>query len=73
MYQTLKYDNVRNQQYFKLACSLAVIFLKFYLFIHERHRGRGRDTGGERSRKPDVGLNPETPGLHPGPKAALNR
>ena len=28
-------------------------FLKsFYLFIHERHRERGRDTGRERSRFP---------------------
>ena len=27
-----------------------IYFLRFYLFIHERHRGRGRDTGRGRSR-----------------------
>ena len=45
------------------------VFLRFYLLIHERHRERGRDTGRRRSRKPDVGLNPGTPGSHPEPKA----
>ena len=37
---------------------------------------RGRDPGRGRSRlpcrEPDVGLDPRTPGSHPGPKAALN-
>ena len=44
-----------------------------FLFIHERHRQRGRDIGRGRSRhpagNPDVGLNPKTPGSHPEPKA----
>ena len=59
-------------------------FLKI-LFIHERHREtRERRGGGERKRErgrhrqrekqapcrePDVGLDPGTPGSHPGPKA----
>ena len=41
-----------------------------------RERERGRDTGKrERQapcREPDVGLDPRSPGSHPGPKAALN-
>ena len=44
----------------------------FFLFIHERHTERGRDTErGEAApcRKPDVGLDPDTQGSHPGPKA----
>ena len=48
------------------------IFLKI-LFIHERHRERGRDTGRGRSRlhagNQMQGLNPRTPGSHPEPKA----
>ena len=39
----------------------------------ERERERGRDTGGGRSRlhagSPTAGLDPETPGSRPGPKA----
>ena len=42
----------------------------------ERERERGRDRqrqaeGGEQApcKEPDVGLNPRTPGSHPGPKA----
>ena len=34
---------------------------------------RGRDTGRGRSREPDVGLDPGSPGSHPGLQAALNR
>ena len=38
--------------------------LRFYLFIHERHTERGRDTGQGRTRlpagEPDVGLDPGT-------------
>ena len=46
-------------------------FLRFYLFIHERHREREAETPAEgeagsmrkaRCGKPDVGLNPGTPG-----------
>ena len=44
---------------------IIIIFKRFYLFICERHRERDRDIGGE----PDVGLDPETPGSRPGPKA----
>ena len=45
-----------------------------YLFIHERHKERGRDTHRQREkqapyREPDVGLDPRTPGSHPEPKA----
>ena len=51
------------------------IFVKI-LFIHEKQRERGRDTGrGKQApcREPDVGLDPGSPGLRPGRKAALNR
>ena len=56
--------------------SFFFFFLRFYLFIHERDRERGRDTGREKQapcREPDVGLDPEAPGSHLGLKAALNR
>ena len=45
----------------------------FHLFIYERHREKGRDTGRGRSRlpwgEPDAGLDPRTLGSHPEPKA----
>ena len=47
-------------------------FLRFYLFIHERHRERVRDTGrgGSRlSRQPEVGLDPGTPRSRSEPEA----
>ena len=48
-------------------------FLRFCLFIHERHNERGKDTGRGRSRlqkqKPGEGLDPGTPESGPGPKA----
>ena len=47
-------------------------FLRFYLFIHERHTKRQRHGQREKQalcREPDVGLNPGTPGSCPGPKA----
>ena len=53
-------------------------FKRFYLFIHERQRDRERERERQRHRqrekqapcrKPDVGLNPETPESCPGPKA----
>ena len=49
-----------------------LFFLRFYLFIHDGHREteRGRDTSTGRSREPDTGLDPRTPGSYPGPKAA---
>ena len=61
----------------------STFFLKI-LFIHKRHththtergRERGRDIGRGRSRlhagEPNVGLDPESLGSHPGRKAALN-
>ena len=51
------------------------LFLKrFYLFIHERHRERERQRHRQREtqapcRKPNVGLDPGSPGSCPGPKA----
>ena len=52
-------------------------FLKS-LFIHETERERERQRHRQREkqapcREPDVGLDPEFPGSHPGLKAALNR
>ena len=57
-----------------LFYSFIFIFLRFYLFIHERHRERERQRHRQREkqapcRKPDVGLDPRTPGSCPGPKA----
>ena len=61
------------------------LFFKF-LFVYdshtererERERERGRDTHRQREkqapcREPDMGLDPGTPGSHPGLKAVLNR
>ena len=50
------------------------LFKRFYLFIHERHTHTQRQRHRQREkqapcREPDVGLDPRTPGLHPGPKA----
>ena len=52
-------------------------FLRFYLFIHERHTDRERQRPRQREkpapcREPDSGLNPGSPGSCPGLKAALN-
>ena len=53
-------------------------FLKdfIYLFMTERARERGRDTGkGEKQapcREPDMGLDPGSPGSHPRLKVVLN-
>ena len=60
-----------------------LIFLKI-LFIHERQRERDTDRQRQRHRprqreeqaphrEPDLGLDPPSPGSHPGRKAALNR
>ena len=54
------------------------IFFRFYLFIHERQRERMRHRHRQRDkqapcRKLDVGLDPGSPGPHPGLKEALNR
>ena len=54
--------------------SQTFLFVRLYLFIHERHRERGRDIGRQRKKQalceePDVKLNPRTPGSWPEPKA----
>ena len=54
-----------------LEMLLFFYFLKiFYLFIHERHSQREKQAP---CREPDTGLDPGSPGSHPGLKAALNR
>ena len=53
----------------------ALFFSRFYLFVHERHRERQRHRQREKQaphRVPDVGLNPGSPGSHPGLKVMLN-
>ena len=57
-----------------ILVSLLFFFLRFYLFTHETHTHtqRSRDIEREKQapcRKPDVGLNPKTPGSRPEPKA----
>ena len=63
---------------------VVVFFLRFYLFIHERHRERERERGRERQRhrerekqvpcrEPDVGLHSASPASHPGQKGGLKR
>ena len=54
------------------------LFLRFYLFIHEIHREREKERGGQREkqapcREPNLGLDPRSPGSGPGLKVALNR
>ena len=56
------------------------IFLRFYLFIHERHREKENTWQRHRQRQkqapckePDMGLGSGSPGSGPGLKAALNR
>ena len=49
-------------------------FLRFYLFIHERHTERERQRQHQREkqapcREPNAGLDPRTPRSHPEPKA----
>ena len=51
------------------------LFLRFYLFIHERHTERQRHRKREKQppcREPDVGLDPGSPGSRPGLKVAPN-
>ena len=51
-------------------------FLRFYLFMRdiegEKQRQRQREKQAP-CREPDVGLDPGTPGSHPGPKAGTKR
>ena len=46
----------------------SAFFYFFKDFIHERERGRQREKPAP-GQEPDVGLNPGSPGSHPGPKA----
>ena len=49
------------------------MFLKDFIYSFMRDMERGRDTGQREKQapcgEPDVGLDPRTPGSHPGPKA----
>ena len=52
------------------------IFIFIYFFIYDSHREREREAetqaegeAGSMHREPDVGLDPESPGSRPGPKA----
>ena len=49
-----------------------VFFFGFYLFIHERERHRQREKQAP-YKEPNVGLDPGTPGSHPGPKAGAKQ
>uniref|UniRef100_A0A8C0Q1Y4 G protein-coupled receptor kinase n=1 Tax=Canis lupus familiaris TaxID=9615 RepID=A0A8C0Q1Y4_CANLF len=56
------------------ALSFFLFFLRFYLFIHERHTQRERQRHRQREKQapcrgPDVRLDPGTPGSHSGSKA----
>ena len=51
---------------------LLPLFLRFYLFIHERYRDREAKKQAKREKQSpcsDVGLDPGTPASHPGLKA----
>ena len=73
---------VRPLNTFFIEIIYASFFKRFYLFIHETHTHTHTHTERQRHRQrekqapcrePDVGLNPGSPGSHPGLKAALNR
>ena len=58
-----------------LPCLNAIYFLRFYLFIHERHTQRERQRPRQREKQaprgePEAGFDPGTPGSCPGLKAA---
>ena len=58
-----------------IISSCFFFFLRFYLFIHARHRNRQRHRQREKQapcREPNVGLDPGSPGSCPGLQAALN-
>ena len=65
--------------YFILFYFILLYFILLFYFIYsgEIQREKGRDTGKGRSRpqcrQSDVGLDPGSPGSHPGQKVALNR
>ena len=75
----LKLRFVRNVPYYhphSFQWILFFFFLRFYLFIHEKHRERGRDTGSGRSRfpagRPMWGLIPGPQGHALSPRQMLN-
>ena len=62
---------------FERRIFIPLYFFNFYLFIHDRHKERERQSHRQREkqapcREPDMALNPGSPGSHPRPKAALN-
>ena len=74
--------NIILHKRYKKKSKTFLFFLRFYLFINERHRERERQRERERERQrhrqrekqapcrePNVGLNPRTPGSRPEPKA----
>ena len=52
------------------------IFKKYFIYLFMTHRERKEETqaGGKQApcREPDMGLDPKSPGSHPGLKAVLN-
>ena len=63
--------------FFFLHFNFKPVFLKIYLFIHERHREKERQQHRQREKQapcsePDMGLDPGSPGSCPGLKVALN-
>ena len=51
---------------------IVVVFLRFYLFIHEREAETKAEGEAGSIREPSVGLHPRSPGSGPGLKVALN-
>ena len=58
---------------------LSFLFFKDFIYLFMRERERERETQRPRQREqqapcrePDMGLDPESPGSHPGLKAMLN-
>ena len=61
----------------RAALNFSIFFLRFYVFIHEKHTHTEKHRHRQREkqapcREPDVGLDPGSPGSRPGLKAALN-
>ena len=54
---------------FRISKGLILFFLIIYLFVRDTERGRDQREKQAPCRKPDVGLDPGTPGSRLGPKA----
>ena len=71
----IKFEIIRNKWSSQALFYFYFIFLRLYLFINKRHTHtqRGRDIRQREKqapcRKPDVGLDPRTPGPYPELKA----